>query len=77
MKMLKQKIIFLNLEQNIAEAVEFLNEESFELLRAFEECRIAMVVVATVVENLRHVFDEVSQAGILAAHYFYFNLFEI
>lgn len=68
---------FLIFHQNIAEVVEFLDEVSFKLFGAFAERWVAVIVVATVVEDLCHVFDVVSEASVIAIHDFRFDGFEI
>lgn len=54
-----------------------MNEERLELLGALVESRLAVVVVATVVEDLRHVLDEVVEAIVLIVEDFRLDLLEI
>lgn len=63
--------------QDFAEAVELLYEERLELLGAFVESRLPVVVVAAVVEDLCHVFDEVVETIVFVVEDFRLDLLEI
>lgn len=67
----------LRFHQDIAEAVQLLDEKCLKLFGAFAERGIAVIVVATVVENLCHVLDEVGEASVLVVHDFRIDLLEI
>lgn len=67
----------LRFYENIAEAVELVNEECFEIFSAFAECGIAIIVEAAIVEDLGHVLDKVAEAIVVAIQNFRLNLFEI
>lgn len=60
-----------------AKIVQLLNEKSLQLFSTFEEGRLSVIVIATVVKDFGHIFDEISKANISMIGYFRLDLFEI